>query len=411
MSSDRAGSDRDLDVVVFGATGFVGRLTAAYLARSAPAGTRIGLAGRSRERLESVRKNLGEGAADWPLLVADSTDDAALAELAAKASVIATTVGPYARHGLPLVKACAEAGTNYADLTGEVPFVRASADGYHETAQRTGARIVHACGFDSVPSDLGALLTAEAARADDAELTDTTMVMVSARGGISGGTVDSMRLLVDEARSDAERRRLLLDPYALSPDRDAEPDLGRQSDVTVVGRDEGRWTGTFVMGSFNTRIVRRSNALADYAYGKGFRYREVMAFGRGPLGPALAAGTTVGTGGMALAMALPATRFLLDRVLPKPGDGPSQATMDRGHFRIETTGKATNGARYRTTITMKGDPGYGATCVMLGESALSLALDDDLPGGGGVLTPATAMGDALAGRLRTAGADITTTRL
>ena len=158
-------ADRDLDLVLYGATGFVGRLTAAYLARAAPAGTRIALAGRSRERLEKLRGELGAVAAAWPVRVADATDRAALDALAASAKVIVTTVGPYAKHGLPLVRACAEAGTAYADLTGEVPFVRASADACHETAQRSGARIVHACGFDSVPSDLGVLLTAEAAAA------------------------------------------------------------------------------------------------------------------------------------------------------------------------------------------------------------------------------------------------------
>ena len=269
---------------------------------------------------------------------------------------------------------------------------------------------MHACGFDSVPSDLGALLTAQAARADGAELTDTTLVLVSVSGGISGGTIDSMRTMVDEARRDPGTRRLLGDPYALSPDRGAEPSLGRESDVTPVGREDGRWTGLFVMAPFNTRIVRRSNALQGWAYGRAFRYREVMAFGRGPLGPLLAAGTTAGVAGIGLGMALPPTRALLDRVLPAPGDGPSERTRERGHFRTETTGTATNGARYRTTFAMQGDPGYAATAVMLGETGLGLALDD-LPGEGGVLTPATALGTLLVDRLRAAGAELTTVRL
>jgi short subunit dehydrogenase-like uncharacterized protein len=164
------------------------------------------------------------------------------------------------------------------------------------------------------------------------------------------------------------------------------------------------------MAPFNTRIVRRSNALQGWAYGRGFRYREVMAFGRGPLGPALAAGTALGVAGMGFGMALPPTRAVLDRVLPKPGEGPSERTRERGHFRIETTGTATDGRRYRTTFAMQGDPGYAATAVMLGESGLCLALDD-LPGGGGVLTPATAMGTKLVDRLRAAGAEIETVAL
>ena len=397
----------DTDLVLFGATGFVGRLTAAYLAQAAAPGTRIALGGRSKERLEAVRDGLPEQARDWPLVVADTSDAGAVRELASSAKAVATTVGPYSRYGLPLVEACAAAGTHYADLTGEVPFVRASADRAHEQARETGARITHACGFDSVPSDLAALLTAQTAGGG---LTDTTMVVTRMSGGISGGTIDSLRGMVDEVKSDPATRRLMTDPYSLSPDRDAEPALGRETDATAVGRIDGRWTGIFVMAPFNTRIVRRSNALQGWAYGRSFRYKEVMAFGRGPLGPALAAGTALGVAGMGFGMALPPTRAVLDRVLPKPGDGPSERTRERGHFTIETTGTATDGRRYRTTFAMQGDPGYAATAVMLGESGLCLALDD-LPAGGGVLTPATAMGTRLADRLRAAGARIETVAL
>ncbi len=402
--------DREHDLVLFGATGFVGRLTAAHLAGAAEPGVRIALGGRSLERLTALRRELPPAAADWPLVVADTSDPASVQALAASTTAVATTVGPYVRYGLPLVTACAAAGTSYADLTGEVPFVRASADAAHDLARSTGARITHACGFDSVPSDLAALLTASAARADATELTDTTLVLVSLSGGVSGGTIDSLRVMVDEARRDAGTRRLLGDPYALSPDRAAEPSLGPERDVTPIGRQDGRWTGLFVMAPFNTRIVRRSNALQGWAYGRGFRYREVMAFGRGPLGPLLAAGTTVGVAGVGLGMALPPTRALLDRVLPSPGDGPSERTRERGHFRTETTGTAADGARYRTTVAMQGDPGYAATAVMLGQTGLGLALDD-LPGEGGVLTPATALGTLLVDRLRGAGAELTTVRL
>ena len=397
----------DHDLVLFGATGFVGRLTAAYLARAAPPGTRIALGGRSAQRLGAVRAGLPERARDWPLVVADTSDAGAVRELAASTTAVATTVGPYARYGLPLVEACAAAGTHYADLTGEVPFVRASADRFHEQARSTGARITHACGFDSVPSDLAALLTAQAAGGG---LTDTTMVVTRLSGGISGGTVDSLRGMVDEVRGDPATRRLMTDPYSLSPDRDAEPSLGRESDATAVGRIDGRWTGLFVMAPFNTRIVRRSNALQDWAYGRGFRYREVMAFGRGPLGPALAAGTAVGVAGIGAGMALPPTRALLDRVLPEPGEGPGERARERGHFRIETTGTMTDGRRFRTSFAMQGDPGYAATTVMLGEAGLCLALDE-LPGAGGVLTPATAMGTRLVDRLRAAGAEVETVEL
>lgn len=397
------------DVVVHGASGFVGRLTAAYLARSAPAGVRIALGGRTLSRLEAVRDELG---VDWPLVVADSADVDALAELAASTTAVATTVGPYARYGLPLVAACAAAGTHYADLTGEALFVRDAIDASHEAALASGARITVSCGFDSVPSDLGVLLTAEAARADgEGTLEDTTLVLVSARGGVSGGTIDSMRGMVDVITADGSKRRVLSDPYSLSPDRAAEPDLGRESDATGVSRVDGRWVGPFVMAPHNTRIVRRSNALQDWAYGRTFRYREVMSFGSSPAGPVLAAATGVGIVGLGAGLAIPPTRFLLDKVLPKPGEGPSEKTQRNGHFTVQVNATTTTGARYRTTIKAKGDPGYAATAVMLGEAALCLGVDRDLPAAAGVLTPATAMGGRLAERLRAAGFTLTTERV
>src|SRR6266700_2972080 len=270
--------DRDLDVVVFGATGFVGRLVAGYLAGHAPAGVRVGLAGRSAQRLADIRARLGAAASAWPLLVADSADPASVAALARAARVVATTVGPYRRNGLHLVGACASAGTDYADLSGEVLFIRESIDRYHDVAAGTGTRIVHCCGFDSIPSDLGVLLLHHAARTDDAgDLEDTTLVVTALKGGVSGGTLASGMGQQDEMRASAERRRVVRDPYALSPDRPAEPDLGDERDLDWVRYDGDlrRWVGPFVMAGIKTRVVRRSNALQDWASGRRSRYREV----------------------------------------------------------------------------------------------------------------------------------------
>src|SRR5688572_7066259 len=252
--------DRALDVVVFGATGFVGKLTAEYLGGHAPDGVRIGLAGRSQEKLDRVRSELGK---DWPTIVADSSDPDSMKALAESCRVVATTVGPYRKYGMPLVEACAAAGTDYIDLTGEPLFIRESIDRCHARAEQSGARIVHCCGFDSIPSDLGVWLLHQEA----GELEETTLVVRGVRGGASGGTVESMTTMLDEVKGDARQRKLLFDPYSLSPDRDAEPDLGRQLDFGPPSHDDdvGQWLAPFVMGAINTRTVRRSNALQEWA--------------------------------------------------------------------------------------------------------------------------------------------------
>jgi short subunit dehydrogenase-like uncharacterized protein len=398
---------RELDLLLLGATGFVGKLTAAYLAGHAPAGLRIGLAGRSAQRLAEVRSGLGPAAQDWPLVVADSADAAGARSLAGKAGAIATTVGPYRKLGLALARACAEAGTDYADLTGEVLFIRDTMAACQDAAVRTGARIVHSCGFDSVPSDLGVLQTYEAAAADGAGvLEDTTLVVTAVRGGISGGTLASGLGQVDDMRADPGSREIIRDPYALSPDRAAEPSLGDERELAGVRRDAelAMWVGPFLMAGFNTRIVRRSNALLGWAYGRNLRYREVAGYGTGPAAPGRAWAATAGMAALMAGVAMRPSRALLGPVLPKPGQGPAEKARSNGYFRLQIHARTSSGARYLTKVAASGDPGYAATAVMLGESALCLALDREaLPERAGVLTPATAMGTVLAGRLRAAG--------
>lgn len=401
-------TDRPLDVVVHGATGFTGRLVAEYLAAHA-GDARVALSGRSRERLAQVRAGLGPAAAAWPLLVADAADDAALAELARSTRVVATTVGPYGRHGLPLVGACAEAGTHYADLAGEVLFMRESARRHHATAQRTGARIVHACGFDSVPSDLGVLLTAERARADGAgELRETTLTVRELRGGVSGGTVDSLRVEITAAQQ-GDAATVLADPYALVPDGADPPGLEDRTPMRPF-RDvaTGLWTAPFPMAGVNSRVVHRSNALLGWRYGRGLRYREVIGLGTGARARRRARALTAALLLVGVALVLPPTRLLADRLLPAPGEGPGAQARRRGRFRMEVVARTTGGGWYRTVVAADADP-YTASAVMLGEAALALALDGPrLPGGGGVLTPATALGTDLADRLVAAGLEIST---
>jgi short subunit dehydrogenase-like uncharacterized protein len=398
--------DREYDLVIFGATGFTGRLVAEQLAELAPEGTRIALAGRSLAKLGAVRDELPERAAQWPLLLADSADRASLNHMARSATAVVTTVGPYLRFGLPLVGACAKAGTHYVDLTGEVPFMRASIDAYHEQAAASGARIVHACGFDSIPSDLGVLVLHEALGA----LGETMLVVESMKGGVSGGTLASMRAIMDAASNDPAVRSMLADPYSLTPDRDAEPDrvAGEQwpdeRDLSGALHDPDLgWLGPFVMAQANTRVVRRSNALAGYPYSLGFRYQEAIGFGRGLTARAKATGTGAGLGALTAAMGFGVTRAGAEKVLAKPGEGPSAETRASGHFRMAIHARDADDQRWVSRVAAKGDPGYAATAVMLAESGLLVALGDpELPDRAGVLTPATGLGMPLVERLRAA---------
>jgi short subunit dehydrogenase-like uncharacterized protein len=390
------------DVVVFGATGFVGRLLAEYLANNGPSDATIALAGRSKEKLEKARSELPQSARDWPLVTADSDDEGSLKAMAQQARVIATTVGPYRKYGMKLVDACIASGTDYCDLTGEVLFVHETKE-RHADAEKSGAKIVHSVGFDSIPSDLGVYLVHEAA---GEPLEETKLVVAAMRGGFSGGTLDSMKGMIDEAKEDKQARRTLGDPYALCPDRSSEPDGKDEGDRRFVGRDDelGEWVGPFVMASYNTRIVRRSNSLRDHVYGPNFRYQEVTGLGNGPLAPAKGAALAGGLGALAGGLSLPPTRKVLDKVLPDPGEGPSEKAREKGFFKIKVHGRTASGARYVARVEAQGDPGYKATALMMGESALCLALDrDKLPDRAGILTPSTAMNGALVDRLRAAG--------
>jgi short subunit dehydrogenase-like uncharacterized protein len=366
--------------------------------------------------------------------------------------VVATTVGPYIRDGMPLVRACAAAGTHYCDLTGEIIFVRRSAEECHESAQASGARIVHACGFDSIPSDLGVWQTAQrAAEAGEGTLEDTVLFVRSIKGGFSGGTIDSGRQQAIIAREDPGARTVLADPYSLSPDRANEPTgeegrteapaahtgaargapaIGPLATVTPLGPavekvvrsglekisvrqdGEGRWTAPFVMAEFNSRVVRRSNALLDWSYGRGFRYHETTDLGRSAAAPFLGAGLSAGLMAGLLGLSFAPTRAVLDRVLPKPGEGPSAATLAKGRFVMDIVARTSTGAVFRTRVAAEKDPGYVGTAVMFGQAALALALDDDrLPELAGVLTPATGIGPVLIERLVEQGFTFDTERV
>jgi short subunit dehydrogenase-like uncharacterized protein len=400
-------NERDLAIAVVGATGFVGRLTAQYLAQKAPAGTRIAVVGRDQARLESVVGQCGERAAQWRVISADVEDEVSMKDLASASSMVIGLAGPYGQHGLALVEACAAAGTDYIDLAGEIPFMRASIDQAHAVARDNGARIIHVCGFESLPCDLGVRLLYEYSDQQGlGDLLGTTLLVTALKGGLSGGSVESMRYLTDLSKSSIAVRTLTADPYALSPDRSAEPDLGPEPDPNRVtyDRDLGGFLAPFSVGAANPRVVRRSNALSGFAYGREFRYRELMLGGMFPFGPVKAGAISslrrVYLGGMAHRT----SRAMFNKILPKPGSGPSTKQRESGRFALEIHTKTRDDSHLVCRIAGSGDPGYSATSTMLAESALSLIYDrNQLPDAAGVLTPATGLGVQVVERLRAAG--------
>lgn len=384
MNHSTSNNSREFDVVLFGATSFVGKLTVDYLVRHHPR-LKLAVAGRSESKLHQVVGSLST-AAPVPIIVADAADLPALNALAGRTRVVISTVGPYTHYGDKVVEACVMHGTHYVDLCGEALFIRRTIDKWHEKAQETGAKIVHSCGFDSVPSDIGMFHLYQVSQAS---FSTVTMAVEYLSGGLSGGTIDSMRAVSDDAKQMEKGGAILHSPYSLSPDHKLEPDLGEQKDLDVFFDPLIRqWTGPFFMAMFNTRIVRRSNTLSGYAYGKQLRYREAMTTGAGVMGRIKAQLLFAVTAlGFAVVMNKRLARFL-----PKPGDGPKK--LDEGGFRITHYGLSESGAWHSSTVTAQGDPGYRVTSMMLGEAAVTLATEPTgLPKTpGGILTPATALG-------------------
>lgn len=384
-------TDRAYDLVLFGATGFTGALTARYLARHAPPGTRWALAGRDPAKLAALRTALTEvdpDCARLPLLRADATDPDSLAEVAGASRAVLSTVGPFLLHGEPLVAACAAAGTDYLDITGEPEFVDLMYLRHHETALRTGARLVHACGFDSIPPDLGVYFTVRELSASGPITVDG---YVRGSGAFSAGTYRSVLLAVsrqaEAARAARQRRRTEPRPEERRV-RGGPGRLGRAAEA-------GLWA--LPLPTIDPAVVRRS-AAALPAYGPDFRYRHHLGFRRLPaaVGTGIAAGGILGLGQLARVPA--ARRWLLERV--RAGSGPSEQRRARGWFKVRFVGRGDG--RQVVTEVSGGDPGYDETAKMLAESGLCL-LFDDVPGTAGQVTSAAAMGDALIERLTRAG--------
>jgi len=381
--------ERPYDIVLLGATGFAGRLTAEYLARTAPASVRWAIAGRTHAKLDAVRQNLAAidpALAELPLLTADVEDPASVRTVVEQARALVTTVGPYALYGDAVVAACAAAGTDYLDLTGEPEFVDTTYARHHRTAQASGARLIHSAGFDSIPHDLGAFFTV-LQLPEDVPLRVAGYVRASA--AISGGTLYSALTAFGRLRQNltaARARRAAEGPNTSS--RSVHARAGRP------GRDpiNGGWALPFP--SLDPQVVSRS-ARALERYGPSFDYTHHISVAHLPSAVALPLGMTALVGA---AQIPPVRRALSNRLAP--GDGPSQDKRSASWFTVSFVGEG--GGTHVVTRVSGGDPGYDETAKMLGESALCLALDD-LPVTSGQVTPVTAMGQALITRLNAAG--------
>ena len=395
---------KKFDLVIFGATSFVGQILTEYLFDHIGLSRKVkwAIAGRSEAKLNNLRDSLGEKAAKLPIIVADSMDQPALEDMCKKSRVIVSTVGPYALYGETLVKVCAENGNDYCDLTGEAYWIKQMILKYEKTAKTSGARIVNCCGFDSIPSDLGNHFLQREGKKQFGKFFNQVKLRVKAmKGGASGGTIASMAEMIVAAKADAQVRRDMANPYILCPKKHSYSIKQTSVKGPAYDRDFGSWSAPFIMEAINARVVLRSNTLRRMAFGKDFSYGEAMLTGAGNSGRLKAIALTAGLAAFAGSMVLDPVRNLMNKfVLPKPGEGPSLQDQLNGFFDIELMGKNAKGEKLTVKVTGDRDPGYGCTAKMLAQAGLCLAFDlakEDKAGG--FWTPSTAMGDLLIERL------------
>ncbi|MFT7527996.1 MAG: short subunit dehydrogenase-like uncharacterized protein [Arenicella sp.] len=394
---------REFDVVVWGATGFTGKWVAKHLYENYPQDKlRWAIAGRNPDKMDSAREFIGDTKGQTQGVLADSDDLQSLLEMVKRTKVIISTVGPYAYYGSKLVEACAQEGTHYVDLTGESPWIRRMIDTHSAAAVNSGARIVHCCGFDSIPSDMGNyFLQSQAKKTFGAYLKDVKFVLRKMKGGASGGTIHSMFNVMKEAVADKKVRKLLVNPYSLNPDPSFKgPDKPDQRSA-VYDEDLKIWTAPFVMAGINTRVVRRGNAVLGFPYGEDNTYMETMVTGDGFSGRTKAMGIAYGFILFVGAAITSPGRALLAKLLPSQGEGPDVNPDKPGFYEIDFYGVTADGRKLAAKVKGDADPGYGSTSKMLAESAVCLALDEaELKVGGGIWTPASAMGAPLLKRLQ-----------
>lgn len=384
---------RDYDIVIWGASGFTGRLVAEYLYKNYNyKDLKWAIAGRDKEKLNTVRENYLDE--NIPIILADSFDESSLVEMVKKTNVVCSTVGPYAKYGSLLVKSCVNNGTNYCDLAGEAQWIRKMIDLYHDKAIDNNVKIVNSCGYDSIPSDMGVYFINKNLSKKNLKI---KMRVTGTKGGYSGGTYASMQNIIKEASLDREVRKSLTNPYGLNPVGEQKGNDKRDLSSVVYDSEIKSWIAPFLMAGINTRIVRRSNALSKYKYGKGFKYDESIMTGQGIKGR---------LNGIMLSIPLiflaAKPGSLLNKIssffVPKPGDGPNKKERESGYFssRFFVFDEESNASVFK--VTGDRDPGYGSTSKMLAESAVCIA-KDNLEDKFGILTPSYAMGDHILNRL------------
>ena len=390
---------REFDVIVWGASGFTGRLVALYLfdKYGANGDLKWAMGGRNLKKLEKVRDEIANR--NVPLVIADSNDKVSLLNVVNRTKVICTTVGPYAKYGSNLLEACVKSHIHYCDLAGEVQWMHKIINSYHEEAKINGSKIVHACGFDSIPSDMGVYFIQKEVKSRTGVVAQKIKMRVAAiSGGISGGTYASLSRVLEEAQKDKMVYKVLTNPYALNPiDEQFGEDSSDLKNV-IFDKASQSWIGPFIMASINTKIVRRSNFLSNYAYGKSFRYDESTIFGKGFFGRVKGVLSTIPIGLIMSAKHGSLFKKGLDVLFPIPGEGPTKKKMEKGFYNLRFYITLEDGSNAFAKVTGDMDPGYGSSSKMLAESAVCLA-KDKLSDTSGVLTPSLAMGDSLLKRL------------
>ena len=388
---------KEFDIIIWGATGFTGRLVAEYIFKNYSSGKlNWAIAGRDKKKLINVRDKIADE--NIPLIIADSFDEVSLTKMTQRTKVICSTVGPYSKYGSLLVKSCIKTNTHYCDLAGEAQWIRKIVDTYHQEAKNKKIRIVNSCGFDSIPSDIGVYFIYKNLPDVNIKLDKISMRVSGFKGSLSGGTYASMNNIITEASKDRLIGKILTNPYGLNPEGQRSGPDKRDLNKVKYDEDSKSWIAPFMMAGINTKIVRRSNALSNYSYGKNFTYDESIMTGDGFRGRIRA---IISVLPLIFLSAKPGS--LLKRIFnfftPKPGQGPNKNERENGYYSMRFYIRYNDKSRALVKVTGDRDPGYGSTSKMLAESAICLS-KDSLKDTYGVITPSIAMGDQILDRLQ-----------